>query len=335
MGGVLYTGFKWSHHDNRAGYHNVVKDAEDYVDSGSIWGGKHPIGTFPRKLNIVLAELLTIARALRYQAVFYIYPEVSALFFSAPLLKVMGKRVIYAQHRGEKYWDRSGSLFFKLKRYNLKFVNHFIVLSTQQKSILEKHFPGKVSVIPHGIWLDSGIKLPVANGPPRLCVSGDNFRNYELLREIIERFSVRFPQVGFDLIGMRYEKLGKTAEIPTVTCHPRLSPEEYAHIIGCSIFMLLPLHFATANNALLEALALGVPVLCNRIDGVTDYLPSDAYLFDSVEQLCNMTEERLAMSTKQRAAEAALIIAHVEQHYSWSVIRKRIDMLCLTGQIEC
>lgn len=333
-GGVLYSGFKWDHHDDRSGYHHVVQDAADYVDSGALWGDRAQIGSFASKLNIILAEILTLARARRYRAVFYIYPEAGALFFSAPLLKLMGKRVIYALHRGEKYWDRTGSFFFRLKRHNLKFVDHFVVLSTQQQCLLEKRFPGKVSVIPHGVWLDTGSSLLVPRLPPRVCVAGDNFRDYDLLRQIIECFGVRFPHVGFDLIGMQYAKLGKAAEIPTVTCHPRLSPEAYARVIGDATFMLLPLHFATANNALLEAQTLGVPVLCNRIDGVTDYLPSEAYLFDDIAHLCDLTEARLAMSSAQRAAESALLIAHVEKHYSWPVIRKRIVSLCLQEQTQ-
>lgn len=331
-GGVLFSGFSWAHHDARSGYHHVVSSNADYVDSGRLWGGQTEIGGFERKLNILLAELLTLFRARRYHAVFYIYPEVSALFFSAPLLKLMGKRVIYALHRGEKYWGRdNGSLLFQLKRHNLKYVDHFIMLSTQQKRVFTQHFPGRVSVIPHGIWLDrpSIIRQPVV--PPRVCVVGDNFRDYDLLSQIIKRAALHFPELSFDLVGMQYPKLGEAAKASTVTCHPRLSQAEYTQVIADATFMLLPLHFATANNALLEALALGVPVICNRIDGVTDYVPDDVYLFDGIEQLCDMITTRLQMSVAQRASESAALINYAEQNFSWTVIRERVLSLCLQG----
>lgn len=334
-GGVLFSGFKWVHHDARSGYHHVVSSCSDYVDSGRLWGGQTEIGSFERKLNILLAELLTLFRARRYRAVFYIYPEVSALFFSAPLLRFMGKRVIYALHLGEKYWERdNGSLPFRLKRHNLKFVDHFVMLSTQQKQVFSQYFPGRVSVIPHGIWLDSESKGRQPVLPPRVCVVGDNFRDYDLLARIIECFALRFPDLSFDLVGMQYAKLGKVAKTPTVFCHPRLSQVEYTRIIADATFMLLPLHFATANNALLEALTLGVPVLCNRIDGVTDYLPGDAYLFDGIEPLCEMVTSRLQMSVAQGAAESAALINYVERHFSWTVVRERILSLCLQGGAE-
>lgn len=328
-GKVLYSGFRWPHHDAQSGYHHAVADAKDYVDSGALWGGAAKIGSRRRKLNILLAELVTLARAWRYRAVFYVYPETCALFFSAPLLKLMGKRVVYALHLGEKYWDRQGSLLFRLKRHNLRYVDHFVVLSSQHKQRLEVQFPGKVSFIPHGVHLDPAAPPAAPATPPRVCVAGDNFRDYAMLRAIIERFATRFPQIRFDLVGMQYAKLGDAAGATNVTCHPRLSAAEYGRVIREAAFMLLPLQFATANNALLEALTLGVPVLCNRIDGVTDYLPDGDYLFDDIDQLCELVAARLTMTPARRAAESAALIAYVDAHFAWPVVRRRIVDCCL------
>lgn len=330
-GDILYSGFKWAHHDTRSGYHHVVPEVKDFVDGGTLFGGQEKIGTFKRKLNIILCEVVTIIRARHYRAVFYIYPETSALFFSAPLLKLMGKRVVYALHLGEKYWNRRGSVFFRLKRYGLRFVDHFVVLSTQQQRSLEGRFPGRVSVVPHGVWLDGEYKA-VSQPLCRICVVGDNFRDYDLLGRIIKGCAERFPQINFDLIGMKYSNLSGVEKLPTVTCHPRLRPDEYAHILSNSLFMLLPLHFATANNALLEAQTLGVPVLCNRIEGVTDYLFNDTYLFDDLEHLYSLVETRLAMSTVQRSTESAVLMEYVAINFSWQVIRKRVASLCLQEQ---
>ncbi|MEW6025265.1 MAG: glycosyltransferase family 4 protein [Pseudomonadota bacterium] len=329
LGKVLYSGFRWPHHDAQSGYHHVVADAKDFVDSGALWGGEARIGSRQRKLNIFLAELVTLARAWRYRAVFYVYPETCALFFSAPLLKLMGKRVIYTLHLGEKYWDRQGSLLFRLKRYNLRFVDHFVVLSSQQKQRLEAKFPRRVSFVPHGVHLGPMPVVPVPALPPRVVVAGDNFRDYAMLREIIECFATRFPQIRFDLVGMQYARLGEAAHAPSVTCHPRLDAVEYSRVIREASFMLLPLHFATANNALLEALAQGVPVLCNRIDGVTDYLPDGDYLFDDIEHLCELVAARLAMTPGQRALETAALREYVDAHFSWPVVRRHIVECCL------
>jgi glycosyltransferase involved in cell wall biosynthesis len=332
---ILISGFKWTHHDARSGYQQVVDSDADYVDGGKLWGGRAEIGSFTRRLNFILAEVLTIVRALRYRAVFYLYPEQSAYFFSAPLLKLMGKTVIYTLHLGEEYWSSfSGSFLFSLKRRNLKYVDYFVVLSTQQQRVFERHFPGRVRMIPHGVWLDTELTPPPPAIPPRVCVVGDNFRDYEMLRRIITCFALRFPHISFDLVGMKYAKLGDAAHASTVTCHTRLSRTEYAQVIARSSFMLLPLHFATANNALLEAQAMGIPVLCNRIDGVTDYLPSEDYIFDDVGDLCDKVGTRLAMSTAQRATESKTLVEYVKQHFSWPVVRERIVSTCLNDGVQ-
>jgi glycosyltransferase involved in cell wall biosynthesis len=328
--GVLFSGFKWSHHDARSGYHQVVDSIADYVDGDALWGGDAKIDSRKRKWNFLLAELITIFRARHYRAVFYLYPEQSTYFFSAPILKWMGKRVIYPLHLGKEFWDsRSNSLLSRLKRRNLKFVDCFVVLSNQQQQVFERYFPGKVRMIPHGVWLDMATNVPQTVASNRVCVVGDNYRDYVLLSRIIELFAQRFPGLEFDLVGMKYAKLGAVAHLPTVTCHSRLSEIEYVQTIAGAAFMLLPLEFATANNALLEALALGVPVLCNRIDGVIDYLPDENYVFDDVEQLCAMVEVRMDMGLAQRSAESAELVSYVQQQFSWPVVRQRIVALCL------
>src|SRR3569833_803372 len=85
-GEVLYSGFKWVHHEDHSGYHHVVPDANDYIDSGSLWGGRTKIGSFRRKINMVIAEVLTLLRARRYRKEKKDKPKKRTLFFSAPIL---------------------------------------------------------------------------------------------------------------------------------------------------------------------------------------------------------------------------------------------------------
>jgi glycosyltransferase involved in cell wall biosynthesis len=48
--------------------------------------------------------------------------------------------------------------------------------------------------------------------------------------------------------------------------------------LGASL-MVRPLHFATANNSVLEALSMGKTILASRIPGITDYLSDDTGIF--------------------------------------------------------
>lgn len=321
---VLFSGFKWDHHDEESGYHHLVSSAADYVDGACLWGGNASIGSGKRKVNFLLNDLVTIYRALRYRAVVIFYPEQTA-YISAPILRLFGKRVVYVLHLGEDYWfERNDSVFLKLKRFNLRFVSRFVVLTSQQQAVFERRFPGRVTKIPHGTWCSEDDERAEVLPLPAITVVGDNYRDYDLLAAIIRRFAVQMPELRFNLVGMKYEKLGELRHAPNVVCHGRLSAEDYQTLISRSLFVLLPLTFATANNALLEGLREGVPVICNRVDGVLEYLPGPEYAFESVDELLGMATRLLAMDLEARSAESSRLLDFVRREYAWDVVRRRV-----------
>jgi glycosyltransferase involved in cell wall biosynthesis len=328
---VLYSGFRWDHHDEVSGYHHVVASSADYVDGGALWGGHSAVGSRLRRINFLLIDVLTVVRALRYRSVLLFYPEQTG-YFSAPILRMLGKKVIYVVHLGEDYWlERDDSLFLKLKRFNLRFVSKFITLTQQQKSIFESRFPGKVARIPHGTWCRTRnpAQGPASDNKLHLTVVGDTYRDYALLARIIVFFLHTNPNVVFDLVGMKYEKLGESRRATNVVCHGRLDSRQYQDIIENSLFLLLPLKFATANNALLEGLVAGIPVICSNAHGVCEYLPEGDYVFDSIEDLALKVQRRSQLTQAERTAEAEMLTSFVKENYSWDVIRNRVIDYCL------
>ncbi|SAL83812.1 hypothetical protein AWB68_07054 [Caballeronia choica] len=328
---VLYSGFRWDHHDDASGYHHVVSSSADYVDGGNLWGGRSVIGSRLRRINFLLIDLLTIVRAWPYRSVLLFYPEQTG-YLSAPILRMLGKNVIYVVHLGEDYWlERNDSLFLKLKRFNLRFVSKFITLTEQQKSIFDSHFPGKVKSIPHGVWCRerNDSRPDICDDKLHLTVVGDTYRDYELLARIIDFFLVADARVVFDLVGMNYEKLGECRNAANVVFHNRLDRQQYQDVIQNSLFLLLPLKFATANNALLEGLVAGVPVICSSAHGVHEYLPAGDYVFDSIEDLALKLQHRSQLTQAERAVEAEMLVSFVKENYSWDVIRSRVIDYCL------
>jgi glycosyltransferase involved in cell wall biosynthesis len=328
---VLYAGFRWDHHDNESGYHHVVESTCDYVDGGTLWGGSGSVKTIRRRLNFVLIDFLTIVRSLPYDAVLVFYPEQTA-YVSPFVLRMLGKQVVYVVHLGDDFWSaKDRSLVRNLKRFNLRFVNKFITLTHQQRTVFDAMFPGKVKLIPHGSWC-SGEFVEVARVaavPAHIAVVGDPYRDYELLGRIADDFSKRHPDVVFDLVGMKREKLGGLASLPNVRIHARLSSQAYRKVISEAFFILLPLRFATANNALLEGLTRGIPVLCSDVAGVREYLPEGEYVFSDVEDLAKKYERRLDLSEGDRETEALMLMSYARQHYSWEIIRERVRNYCL------
>jgi glycosyltransferase involved in cell wall biosynthesis len=326
---LLYSGFMWDHHDENAGYHKVVVSRRDYVDGGRLWGGKSPIGSPLRPINFFLIDVCTILRAWRYKAVLIFYPEQTA-YISPLFLRLFGKKVIYTLHLGLDYWvERNDSFFLKLKRYQLPFVSGFIVLSSQQREAYARIFPGRVVMIPHGAHV-SPLQFQLPAVPRYISVIGDRYRDYDQLAKIILAFKDWHPEVEFQLIGMKYEMLNGTENMENVVCHPRLDRDDYLSILRRSTIILLPLLFATANNALLEGLLAGVPVYCSNVPGVIDYLPGQQYVFDSVEDAVAKYERATSISQEELENNALRFNQYVRERYSWDIIQKRVVEFCLS-----
>ncbi|HEY6874648.1 MAG TPA: hypothetical protein VI298_18160, partial [Geobacteraceae bacterium] len=91
---VLYSGFRFSHHNPGSGYDGIVNDQRHYV-----CGNKFPFGTRPetsrlRKINFILVDLVTLFRGFGYSTIHYIYPENTA-YLSPTILRCLGKKIVY------------------------------------------------------------------------------------------------------------------------------------------------------------------------------------------------------------------------------------------------
>jgi glycosyltransferase involved in cell wall biosynthesis len=323
---LLYSGFTWDHHDENSGYQKIVASQRDYVDGSQLWGGKSPWGSLRRKINFFLIDVCTVLRAWRYDAVLIFYPELTA-YISPLILSAFRKKVFYTLHLRPDHWNID-ALFVRLKRLQLRFVDGFIVLSIQQLEIYSEIFPGRVVMIPHGAHVPP-LRFQCPAIPRYISVIGDSYRDYDQLAKIILAFSERLPEVKFHLIGMKYEKLGGVENLKNVICHPRLEGETYRSILGRSTMILLPLLFATANNALLEGLAVGVPVYCSNVAGVFDYLPDQEYVFSSAEDAIAKFEQAAMVPPEELEKTALRLNQSVHERYSWDVIQKRVVNFCL------
>jgi len=109
------------------------------------------------------------------------------------------------------------------------------------------------------------------------------------------------PAVNFVFVGIK-DKLGDYAN--TYYMH-KVSDEDLRDLYFGASLMFRPLLFATANNSILEALAMGKTVLASRIPGVTDYLTDDTCIFiDSLKDmsLSGLLPGSLASSSLRQAA---------------------------------
>ena len=93
----------------------------------------------------------------------------------------------------------------------------------------------------------------------------------------------------------RKEQL-KLARHKQVHWHTDLSDEALRSLYQNAKMLVLPLFDCTANNALLEALACGLPIVSNNVGGMQDYTdPSFAHLLpiEDVEGMTNAINDLL------------------------------------------
>jgi glycosyltransferase involved in cell wall biosynthesis len=120
------------------------------------------------------------------------------------------------------------------------------------------------------------------------------------------------------------ERLSLIAKNKNVVFHKRLSPVQYRSTIEQSLFMLLPLKFATANNALLESMSFGVPVYCSDVEGVKDYLISEEYVFRHSKEVMGILDRRLQQSHADAVRERTALKRYARERFGWEKIRNEV-----------
>jgi len=155
---------------------------------------------------------------------------------------------------------------------------------------------------------------------------GSNYRDFDLLERIIAQRGPR--DVEIHLVGVRDEVRRRFDEQARVVYHHRLDPASYDDLLRESFALLLPLTFATANNALLEAYRCYLPAFASRIDGITDYaVDGDRSLFSSPEEFWSKYDALAALPpTSLRNLCVALHDAACER-FAWPKIRAQLAAL--------
>lgn len=149
-----------------------------------------------------------------------------------------------------------------------------LMSKTQEAFFLEKGFPAeRMRVILHGV--DTAFFCPEearhspADGRLRLLLVGDTERDHAFAGELFrllpkERFSISVKTKELNWPHYR--------DCPHVRLLPRLSGEELRQVYRDADLLVLPLLDCTANNAALESMACGTPVMVNRVGGAGEYV---------------------------------------------------------------
>lgn len=183
-----------------------------------------------------------------------------------------------------------------------------IALDASNAAALESHFPGRV----HTLWLgvDTDYWRPAAEpyaGPPTVLAVGNHLRDFSLLRALILRLT---PQgVHFELV-LPAARLAEFSALPNTRARAGISDEALRAAYQQASLHLLPLKGGSANNALLQAMACGLPTVASALPGVRAYLgEAGAYfpvgaLDDAADQITKLLAAPAALTRAAARAQA-------------------------------
>ena len=166
-------------------------------------------------------------------------------------------------------------------------IHHYDLITVMSASQIpffkERGVPeSKLHVILHGV--DTQYYCPAVSrqtdDPAMLkCLMvGSTERDHEFLAELMKRL----PASSFQLTALtHYDYRHYYADCPNVKIPEYLDEKALLALYQQSDLLLMPMLDCTANNAILESMACGTPIMANRIGGIVEYAdPSCNYLME-------------------------------------------------------
>jgi glycosyltransferase involved in cell wall biosynthesis len=225
------------------------------------------------KLSDLDAEMRALARCWRgrIDVIHYLDGEHSARYL--PGLRPRRAGVVATFHQPPEMLDEL------LSENALRRIDRITVVSPVQADwFAERIGADRVSVILHGI--DTDFFRPGAEKSDRKvfrCVTAGHYlRDFAAIRGVAERLAER--PIEFHVITGRETGL---EDLPNVRRHRDVDDDRLLALYQQADALLLPVHQSTANNALLEGIACGLPVISTRLPSIAAYVPGgEAILID-------------------------------------------------------
>jgi glycosyltransferase involved in cell wall biosynthesis len=272
-----------------------------------------------RDQSVTFAALEAMTRArLRRTALFSLYGDSNLDVFR---LKPRGCKLIGTLHHPPRAWDPA-------RRTAARFLDGAIVLYRRDLLFFEEILAGRrVEFARHGV--DHLFFCPGQSQDgtePRILFVGTYLRNTAMLSRVVQKLLTRYSDVVFDFlvpaIGCSDPKLLGLRAMPRITWHAELDDEALRSLYRQSRLMLLPMNDSGANNAILESLACGLPIVTTDVGGIRDYggesvfpiVPND----DDDAMLAWV--DRLLTDSRLRIQIGRTCRAFVERELAWDVI---------------
>lgn len=329
------------HHGEHSGYKQILK----FIQAKVILGvderkGEHTTGLRskyqwlfefdirPYRKSIDLIHILYGEDYLRFSPA--LYPEIPVVATFHQPAEALEREVLHGSLRG-----RVGRLTHALSRKRFERLAAAIVTEEGQKRVLEHVMPKeKIHVIPLGVHLAAFRKsfrqFGELNTPlhsDRILTVGNWLRDWDFLANTARLAAVKHPQWSFHLVNRAFDLRVREllAPLSNVHIHEGLTDEALREMLYTSRVLFIPVVAASGNNALLEAMAMGCPVVMTDVFA-DEYMISEPavrlYEAGVDEHAMGRLEEVMEMNTTSYAALKATTFARASE-FDWEEIARR------------
>nr|WP_261405652.1 glycosyltransferase family 4 protein [Chenggangzhangella methanolivorans] len=256
---------------------------------------------------------------------------------AAPVARALGLKLVVTHHGfdyNRQKWGRFAKTALRLgERLGMRFANRRIAISQEVATYAERRYGKPVSFIPNGVDVagkPNDVSALQAFGleSGRYVVMVARIVPEKRQLDLIAAFA-KLGDLGFKLALVGYAEHGgdylrrveaAAKTTPGVVMTGFKVDEELAQLFGHAALFVLPSSHEGMPIALLEALALGVPVLASDISpNLALRLPPDDYFpLGDVDRLAAAMREKL--TTPPDPAAVAARIVETEQAYGWGPV---------------
>jgi glycosyltransferase involved in cell wall biosynthesis len=270
------------------------------------------------------------------RCVHYLYPENS--LFQGAEMKGQNKLVLschqpatFLQQMRER---QPGHPFLQ----GLNRADCLVLLSQASQTFYRSLAPGqRIEVIPHGVDTVFFQPGPAMSQHPLVITVGSWLRDYDCWTKVVREVSERRPETEFAVVAgpailhdLRSRLTGMTSRVRWCS---GLSDNDLRNLYHEAAVAFLPLREAEANNALLEAMAMGLPLVVSDLPATREYAGPEVIYHrnEDVPGIARSLSELLD-DPNRRAAMGLAVRKRAETELAWQVVAGRLrhlyDDLC-------